>query len=124
MEYKLRNLVADDLFVMMTIINKIGIDDVKKCIESVGDAMQGKEMDERGVGIRVMMDVAGLLMARLPACREEIYLFIMSLMEGDECMDIAKMPIAEFAELLMQVIKKKDFADFFTAVVRSIKPET
>ena len=79
MEYTLRPLKADDLFTMLRILHKIGLDELRKCFdgEEVRKAIAAAGKDEdsaaAAAGMQIMTDVASLVAERLPECRTEIY---------------------------------------------------
>lgn len=123
--YTLRMLKADDLFSVLRIINKIGLNELKKCFdgENVRKAMAdaGKEQESdlaATVGMQIMFDVASLVVERLPECRKELYQFLASL-SGMKEQEIADLPMGTFAGMVMDVLQKDEFADFFTQVFRS-----
>lgn len=123
--YTLRMLKADDLFSVLRIINKIGLNELKKCFdgETVRKAMAdaGKEQESdlaAAVGMQIMLDVASLVVERLPECRKELYQFLASL-SGMKEQEIADLPMGTFAGMVMDVLQKDEFADFFTQVFRS-----
>lgn len=125
--YELRELTADDVFPMFRIISKIGIKEFKDCFgsESVRNAIAtmaaGKESaDLTGVGVAVAVDIAGVLCSNLPNCREEIYQFLAQI-SGMKKDDVAKLPMVTFFEMVIDVIKKPEFKDFFTVVSRLFK---
>lgn len=120
--YTLRTLKADDLFLMLKIINKIGLNELKKCFEGDGIrkaiADAGKEQADdvaATVGMQIMVDVAALAVERLPECRTELYQFLASL-SGMKEKEIAELPMGTFAGMIMEVIQKEEFADFFTQI--------
>lgn len=123
MEYTLRPLKADDLFTMLRILYKIGLDELRKCFdgEEVRKAIAaGKDEDSAAAaaGMQIMTDVASLVAERLPECRTEIYQFLASL-SGLKEKEIAELPMATFAGMLMDTLRKEEFADFFTQLFRS-----
>ena len=124
--YTLRNLKADDMFSMMRIINKIGLNDVRECFNSVElkQAISSKEgaNDEvvAAVGMQVMFDVATLLVGKLPECKTELYAFLASL-SGMKENEIADLPMTDFFNMIMDVFKLESFKDFFQRVAGSFK---
>ena len=126
--YTLRELKADDLFMVLRIINKIGFSELKKCFDgeivrkAIADA--GKEQADNqaedivaAVGMQIMVDVAALVVERLPECRTELYQFLAAL-SGMKEKEIAELPMGTFAGMVMETIQKEEFADFFTQVFR------
>lgn len=124
--YTLRNLKADDMFVMLKIINKIGLKEVRACFNSVElkQAISNKEgADESvvaAVGMQVMFDVAALLVERLPECKTELYAFLASL-SGMKEKEIAELSMVAFYDMIVDVFKQESFKDFFQHVIGSFK---
>lgn len=122
--YTLRALKADDLFMVLRIINKIGLSELKKCFDgetvrkAIADAGKEQESDlASAVGMQIMVDVAALVVERLPECRTELYQFLASL-SGMKEKEIADLPMGTFAGIVMETIQKEEFADFFTQVFK------
>ena len=122
--YELRSLTADDMFPMFRIISKVGVKDFKTCFESpaVMDAISsaasgGGEKDLAAVGMTVAFDIAGIVIARLPDCKDDIYL-LLSQLSGMSREEIAKLPMATFIEMIVDVIRKPEFTDFFQGVTK------
>ena len=125
--YELRVLKADDLFVMLKIINKIGLQEVRECFNSVevkqalSNSANGKdEAFVSAVGMRIMFDVASLIVAKLPDCKTDLYAFLASL-SGMKEKEIAELSMVTFYDILIDVFKKEEFKDFFQRLVGSFK---
>lgn len=138
--YELRPLKAMDLFPMFKIINKIGIREFKSCFQSsevksaikklTGEgaaAGEGKDRNaerESGngnllesVGATVLFDIVGIIISNLPQAEADIYL-LLSQISGLKRNEIAELPIDIFAGMIVDVVKKPEFGDFFTAASR------
>lgn len=126
--YELRELSADDLFPVCTIISKIGLKEFRKCfdaesVKGVIDKANGKIDAEdiiQTVGFSVIFDIAAIILENLQKCRDNLYSLLASL-AGQTVNDIANLPMATFAEMIMDVIQKKEFKDFFRAVTKFLK---
>lgn len=127
--YELRDLCADDMFPMFQIISKIGIKEFKSCFESenvkklMADMTSGKASQDEvkaTVGVTVAFDLAGVILSNLANCKEDIYLLLAQL-SGMSVKAIAKLPMMTFVEMIMDVIRKKEFKDFFQAAVKLFK---
>lgn len=133
--YTLRELEADDFFLVCSIITKIGVREVKACFASpaIQKLVAGTIGDKTGddakeaidkvieeIGVSVMVDIAGLILSHLPDCREDIYSLLVNL-SGMKREEIAKMKIAVFGQMVIDVIKQEGFKDFFTVVLESFK---
>jgi hypothetical protein len=124
--YELRELTADDMFPMFQIISKIGIREFKSCFESesvkklAAEMTSGKASKDElkaTVGVTVAFDLASVILSNLSSCKDDIYKLLAQL-SGMTAKDIGKLPMAVFMEMVIDVIKKKEFADFFRAAVK------
>lgn len=126
--YELRRLTADDVFPMFQIISKIGIKEFKGCFESTeiqnaikGMASGGKgQADVTAIGMTVAFDIAGIVFTNLPNCKNDIYL-LLSQLSGMTAKEIAALPMTTFMEMIVDVIKKPEFKDFFQGVAKLFK---
>lgn len=130
--YVLRELRADDVFLMFRIISKVGVQEFKACFESdaikamIGKMKKGEDKKTAvdgnmfAVGMVVVFDICSLIVEKLPNCRDDIYAFLASLsgMTKDE---IAALPMVTFTEMIVDVIKKEEFKDFFGVVSKLLK---
>ena len=123
-KYTLRPLEADDLFTVMEIINKIGVEDAKKCFLSVeiskAIAENGDEENVAAVGMKVMLELATLLIQKLPLCKSEVYKFLASL-TGADADEISHIKLVPFTKLVKEVFQKEEIKDFFQLVFGSLK---
>ena len=123
--YELRNLTSEDMFPMFQILSKVGIREFKNCFESedvkkaVSQMASGKaeDADLNSVGISVALDIAGIVMSNIGKCKEDIYQLLAQL-SGKTKKDIAGLPMITFTEMIIDVVKKEEFKDFFQAVAK------
>lgn len=125
--YTLRELEGNDLFLMVRIVSKIGIDRLKNCMEAasvkkaIGTMMdeqanaEDKEAALNSVGMLVIMEVASAVLERLPDCQEEIYTLLASV-SGMKRDDIAHMKLIPLTRMIKEFFKKPEFPDFFMEV--------
>ena len=127
--YELRDLIADDMFPMFQIISKIGIREFKSCFESenvkklVAELASGKVSQDElkaTVGVTVAIDLASVILSNLAKCKEDIYQ-LLSQLSGMSVKEIGKLPMMTFMGMVIDVIKKREFADFFQEVVKLFK---
>lgn len=125
--YELRRLTADDVFPMFQIISKIGIKEFKKCFESPevmqmikGAASGDKDDVTTSVGMAVAFDLAGIIVSNLASCKNDIYQFLAQL-SGMTTKEIAGLPMMTFFDMIIDVIKKEEFKDFFQVVAKLLK---
>lgn len=120
-KYEFRELCTKDMFPMLKIMNKIGIREFKECFQNVDVSKAGENVE--AVGMSVFFDVAGIVVSNLPNCETEIYDMLASVSNLDK-KDIQKMPMSDFVEMIVEFVKKPEFADFFKVVSRLFKSET
>ena len=111
--YELRPLVASDMGAICKIINAIGIRQFKDCFK----LEDFKEASAEKIGFSVVFDIAGIIVANIPKAEEEIQSFLASV-TGMKVSEIKKMPFADYGELVVQVVMKEDFRDFFKRVMK------
>lgn len=111
--YELRPLVATDMGAICKIISAIGIRQFKDCFK-LEDFKNGN-IEEVGFG--VVFDLAGIVIANIPKAEDEIQTFLASV-TGMKLSDVKKMPFADYGELIIAVVTKDDFKDFFGRVMK------
>lgn len=124
-KYELRKLNASDIFPMSRIIGKIGIDEFGKCFESA--AVQqiikngtGKESIQDAAGIQVVLEIANIIISNLGNVEKEIFQFLSNI-SGLSLNEVKNLEMAEFAVMLIDVVKKEEFMDFFKVVSKLFK---
>ena len=123
MEYTLRRMTSADIFPICTIIKKIGIDEVKKIVNSpemremIG---KGDKVDATSVGMSFMLDVASLVVGNVPKIESDLYKFLASMTKISE-KELREISPAEFLELVISVIRHEDFKDFFKVASQLLK---
>lgn len=126
--YELRSLTADDVFPMLQIVSKIGIREFRSCFESpevkkaVERMANGKkdQGDMAAIGMTVFFDLAGVIVANMASCKNDIYL-LLSQLSGMDTKEIGELPMVTFMGMIVDVIKKDEFKDFFQLVAGLLK---
>lgn len=122
---ELRGLKSSDLFGMFRILSKLGLKDLRSSLSqesiqamvSTTDEADEDEADEdraQTVGFAVFLEIAEIVLANLPKCENEIFAFLSGL-SGLTAAEVADLPLADFTEMVITVITREDFRDFFTA---------
>ena len=130
-KYELRGLKACDFFLVTRILSKIGVKEFKGIFENEDTKATIKEMMEKNngelsvsdvasIGIGATLDVAGTVLEHMEDCEKDVYKLLSRLSNLTEA-EIAALPMADFGEMVMTVIKHEDFRDFFTAVIKQFK---
>lgn len=124
---ELRKLCATDLFVMVRILNKIGLNKIKDSID-VDEIKNARAKLTDGnneevfssVGTTIVMSVAGILIENLPNIEKDLYELIANL-TSMKPKEVAQMDIAQFMECIVAILKKEEFKDFFKEASKLIK---
>ena len=115
--FELRKLEAKDIAPMASIINKMGWKEFKTIFQST----EGKDMaDLNALGMAVAFDIVGILLANYEKCQADVFSFLSSL-SGMKPKQIESLSPAEFAEMVIAVVQKEEFTDFFTVVSKLFK---
>lgn len=137
-QYQLRALCAKDIFPMSKIINKIGIkefskafqsEDIQKLIQSFQkDAEETAEKNTEEdaailVGVSVAFELVTIILEKLPGCEEDIYGLLASL-SGLTKAEVRDLPLDVFMELIVEVVRKEEFANFIKVVLKLFKSES
>lgn len=128
MEFELRTLKSDDLFPMFGILSKIGFKDLKEIItpDKIKDMKSMISQNDENtdattmLGVSVVMEVVSIIMKNLPSCKNEIYTFLSGL-SGMTVKEIAELDMVTFTEMIVAVVQKKEFKDFFKVVSKLFK---
>ena len=111
--YHLRPLVATDMGAICKIITKVGVRQFKECFKV--EDFKGKNVE--AVGFGVVFDIAGIVISNIPRAEDEIQAFLASL-TGMSVEEVKKLPLADYGEMIMEVVMKEDFRDFFGRVMK------
>ena len=115
--FELRKLEAKDIAPMASIINKIGWKDIKTCFQPI----EGKDMtDLNALGMTVAFDIVGIVLANYEKCQQDVFSFLSSL-SGMKPKQIESLSPADFAEMVIDVVQKEEFKDFFLVVSKLFK---
>lgn len=129
--FELRELKSSDIFPMFKIMGKIGFKDLKdrltpdkvkeltSMFKQNANTESGADAEEQMmfVGFNIIFEVVEIIMGNLPSCEQEIYSFLAGL-SGMKVKDVANLPLATFTEMIVEVLKKEEFKDFFKVVSR------
>ena len=125
MDFELRKMTSADIFPMCTIIKKIGIDEVKKIINSpelmsLVSNSKGKDDRTTAIGMSFMLDIASLIVGNIPKIEADLYKFLSSMSKMTE-KELREISPADFLELVIAVLKHEDFKDFFKVASQLLK---
>ena len=115
--FELRKLEAKDIAPMASIINKMGWKQFKDAFQTTNT----KDMkDLNALGMSVAFDVIGIVLANYEKCQADVFNFLASL-SGLKAKQIESLSPAEFAEMVIAVVQKEEFKDFFLVVSKLFK---
>ena len=127
MEYEIRTLQATDIFSVVKILNGIGLNNVKEVIdfEEINNIRKGMtkgnaDVITSQVGIKVVMSLVTVIIENLPKVETDLYNFVGNVI-GMKPKDVAKMDMGEFMDVLIAIIQKDEFKDFFKRASKLIK---
>lgn len=122
----IRPLSAKDIFPMVKIIRKIGLNDFGKCFEPeeinaiTATFSGGTEELTRMVGMNVVLKIVDVILENLPAVGEEVFVFLANL-TGKTKTEVEDLPMDVFFNLVVDVLKREEFVGFMKAVSRLVK---
>ena len=124
--YTFRKLGTTDMFLMFKVLNKLGFKEFKDneglkktLFVFMGGTTNGK-VDVNKVGMDIFFEVAAIITEALPKAEEEIYNLLSSL-SGIKVADIKTQSPAVTLEMIVDLIKKEEFKDFFSVVLKLFK---
>lgn len=142
---ELRELKAKDILPMVKILQKIGLKQIREMltpdkIKELMTAMKSDDQDQKQedpdqqedqkqeekidgrtiLGFNLIMEVVGLVLDNLPACESDIYKFIGSVSSLTP-EQVADLPLGEFTDIIVRILKDDGFADFFKAVSKFVE---
>ena len=126
---ELRKLQATDLFIIVKIINTLGIkkikesisiDEIKNAREKIKEDNSNKNEVYKEIGTNVIMSIVDVVIENIPLIEQDLFNFIGNL-ASVKSEEIAKMDIGDFMDLLIAIIKKEEFKDFFGRALRLTK---
>ena len=141
MEHTIRKPKATDIFVVSKIIKGIGIKNIASCFDSseikeMAKSMlqENEQVDENGnkthkeftndqmtrAGLIVMTNIGELILDKMDVVQVDLIKFISNL-TGLKVKEVEDLPITDFAEIVMAIIKEPDFMDFIKVVLKSFK---
>lgn len=141
--YVLKKLGAPVIFSMCKIIKGIGINEFKtlfggegalKNIINMSKAESAKKANGKSdkenansdldaiieIGAGIMLNVVGVVIENLPKCENDIYKFL-SMVSNLSEKEVKSLSMADFTQMIIDVIKKEDFADFIKVVFTLFK---
>ena len=103
---KMRNLKAPDMFLVTSILSKIGLKEFSKCFQSeeIKELAKTEEGDKNlVVGMSIALNIAEVIFTNLEKCEKQIYQLLANLssLTVEEVMDLDGVV---FTEMIVEVI--------------------
>lgn len=114
--YEIRPLVATDMGMICKVISLIGIRQFKECFK-LDDLKKSTDEDVEEIGFGIVFDIAGIIISNIPRAENEIQTLLASL-TGMSVSKIKALPFAVYGEMIIEVVTKDDFKDFFKRVMK------
>ena len=115
---ELRELKASDMGAVCKIMSAIGVKEFKSCFENV-DVKDQKNVE--AIGVSIAFEIAGIIIEHIPQAQKDVDTFLASL-TGQKVSDIQNLTLADYGELIIQVVTKEEFKDFFNRVMKLFNP--
>lgn len=112
-KYNLRPLVATDMGQICKIITSVGVRQFKEAFNQ--DDIKGKSVE--AAGIDVLLGIAGIAFSNIPKAEEEIQTFVASV-TGMSLDQVRHLPFADYGEIILDIVTKQEFQDFFGRVMK------
>lgn len=123
--YEFRKFTSQDIFTMVSILSKIGVNRIKDCFqnkevqEMIKDLKDKEEMSTEDLNIlgggAFFLEVVQILLEGMPRCEEDMYK-LLSNTSNLTIQQLKDMEGARFVEMIYDFVKKDDFVDFIKVV--------
>ena len=122
---ELRTLTSKDIFPICGILKKIGIKEFKEAFNNsveLADTCKDKKNLDALLGVNTVFEIASIIISNIPSCEREIYTFVASVIKDDVGMkELMEMSMADFADIIADIISKQEFKDFFKVALKFFK---
>lgn len=122
MEYTLRILKAKDLFLVTKIIDKIGYKEFKNALKG-NDVLNAIKKDSKNlekIGLEVVLEISGIIISNFDKCENELYALLSNL-SGVDASEIKELDLADFTEMIVEVLKEPKNRDFIKVASKLFK---
>ena len=125
-KWEFRKLDATDVFPVLNLVKKIGFKEFKEAFKSdelktiAQSAKGGDDSATMAAGAAVVFDIVGVIIDHIGDCQDDIFDLLASF-SNLEREEVEKLSMAELAEMIIELVQKDDFADFFKVVSKLLK---
>lgn len=126
-KYELKKPIASDIFILSSIIGKIGVNKFANCLQNEGVQGLVKSMQNNNkskvdideiVGIGVFTEIAQIVLEGMPKCENEIYKLLSSV-SNLSLEDVKTLDGVTFIEMIIDFFKMN--GDFIKAASKFVK---
>lgn len=126
--YEFRTLKSTDLFLVMNLVKKIGIDRFSEAIsdqtvKQLQTAIQTGTDESYALVGKMVFDIAQLIVDRMTYCQKEIY-DILEATSNLSRQELEDLDIGTFVQMIVEFVKKDEFKQLFTQVVSLFQKES
>lgn len=129
MKYTLGKFKSTDVFVMATLLSKIGLGKAadsfgRDNIISILNENKGKKKEDISAytGMQMILQIADIVLANLDKCEGEIFRLLSSV-TGADIDELRDLDAEVFVDVIIDVLTMKQFKDFFKAASRLLNTE-
>lgn len=124
---KPRALKGTDIYLMTSIIGKIGVRNIARCMDTfeVKQAMQENEGEDEEtkkaqIGTLIFYGVVDVLLEKMEKCEDKICRLLANLYDmTDE--EVRELNATDYLDMLIDMVKDENFVDFFRHAYESAK---
>ena len=124
---KPRSLKGKDLYLMTTIIGKIGVRNIARCMNAVEVREAAKENEDKTeeeradiIGELIFYGLVDVIFERLEKCEVTITKLLARLYDMPES-EVEELDANDYLDMFIDVVKGENFADFFRRAYESAK---
>lgn len=131
-KYEFRKIMADDIFTMVSIISKIGVNKFSQCLQSdemrelVSKLKSNKNVSKDDIsivaGAGVLLNIAQVIFEGMPKCKDDIYKLLVDT-SNLTLEEVKSLDGVTFFEMIIDFVKKEEFMDFIKAASKFAKKE-
>lgn len=122
-KYTIRSFISKDIFAMSKILTAVGFREFKDVFINARNAYKDTEKTEsviESIGITVVLDAVGVILANLDKAEKDIYKFLASI-TGEDVKTLENLPLEDFIAIIKEIATGENFKDFIKAVTSLLK---
>lgn len=128
-DLKIKKLTTRDIFPTLKMIKAFGVGEFKKVFtpENLARITTTSKKEDKDndkvtyeIGVDVVLEIVDIFISSIGRCEDEIYEYMAHVTESTP-EEIADLPMADFAQLVIDLVTGEGFGDFFTVVSKLLK---